>query len=128
MLTALLGTFVLIIHLLFILFVVLGGILVFRYAWVAWIHLPAVVWAVLLELAGWTCPLTPIEQWLKVQSGQSAFPLEVIDYYLLQLIYPPGLTPDIQFFLGLIVFALNCIIYAFFIHRIREKRNQMDEG
>ncbi len=110
------------IHLLFILFVIFGGIAVLRKAWLAWVHLPSAVWAVLLELFGWTCPLTPLEQWLRTLSGQSSYKIGFIEHYLLQIVYPEALTRELQIVFGCLVFALNGGIYIYCILRKRRKK------
>jgi hypothetical protein len=98
-------------HLAFILFVVLGGFLVLRRPLVAWLHLPAVVWVVWLELTGAICPLTPIENALRAQAGEAGYTGGFIDHYLIPVIYPAGLTPQIQWGLAIAVLAVNAIVY-----------------
>ncbi len=117
-----LANIVLVIHLLFILFVILGGIAVLRKAWLAWLHLPGAVWAVLLELFGWTCPLTPLEQWLRTLSGQSLYKFGFIEHYLIQIVYPEALTRELQVLFGFLVFVLNGGIYTYCIFRKRRKK------
>lgn len=109
---ALLADLILLLHLGFILFVVLGGLLVWRRAWVAWLHLPAAAWGVLVELMGWICPLTPLENRLRRLAGQSGYDGDFIAAYLLPLIYPHGLTREIQIGLGLAVLLVNLLLYA----------------
>jgi hypothetical protein len=99
-------------HVAFIAFVVLGGLLVLRKRWVAWLHLPAVAWVVYLELAGAICPLTPLENALRSRAGQAGYEGGFIEHYAIPLIYPAGLTPHIQVILGVAVLLLNAGVYA----------------
>lgn len=101
-----------ILHLAFILFVMLGGVLLFRWPWVAWLHLPAVAWGALIELIGWICPLTPLEQHFRQAAGEGGYSGGFIEQYLLPLIYPEGLTREIQLALGLLVIIFNAVIYG----------------
>lgn len=102
---------VLVLHLAFILFVVLGGLLVLRRRWLVWLHLPVVAWGILIEFAGWICPLTPLENWLRTQGGDRGFSGGFINHYLVSLIYPEGLTRELQWLLGALVLAINAGIY-----------------
>jgi len=111
---------VLILHLSFILFVVLGGLLVLLRRWLMWLHLPAVAWGILIEFAGWICPLTPLENWLRMQGGSKGFSGSFIDHYLVSLIYPDGLTRELQWQLGALVLAINLGIY-FWVWRSRPR-------
>ncbi len=102
---------VLVLHLAFILFVVLGGLLVLLRRRLVWLHLPAVAWGALIEFAGWICPLTPFESWLRMQGGERGFSGGFIDHYLMPVIYPVGLTRGLQWLLGALVLAINAVIY-----------------
>jgi len=100
-------------HLGFILFVVLGGFLAVRWPRLMWVHLPAVCWAVLIELSGrLICPLTPLELALRHAAGVAGYEGGFIEHYILPLVYPPGLTRGIQILLGVLVLAINAIAYA----------------
>ena len=102
---------VLLLHFAFILFVVLGGLLVLRRRRLIWLHLPVVIWGALIEFAGWICPLTPLENWLREQGGDRGFSGGFINHYLGTLIYPEGLTRELQWLLGALVLAINAAIY-----------------
>jgi hypothetical protein len=117
MLQSVLANFILVIHLGFILFVVVGGLLVFRWPWAAFIHLPAVLWGVAIELGNWICPLTPMEQKLRLAAHESGYTGGFIEHYLIPLIYPDELTRDIQLGLGLFVLLVNVLIYAWWLVR-----------
>jgi len=112
---------VVLLHFAFILFVTLGGLLVFRWKALAWLHVPAVVWAALIEFTGWICPLTPLENVLRRASGSSAYSSTFIEHYLVPLIYPSGLTRTTQILLGLCVIFINATIYAVLLVRSRAR-------
>jgi len=117
MLYALGADILLIIHLGFIVFVVLGGFLLLKWHWLIFVHFPAVLWGVMLEFQGWICPLTPLEQTLRQIGGQQGYTGGFIQHYLLPLIYPPALEGDIQFILGMLLILINVIIYLWVILR-----------
>ncbi|MDJ0747761.1 MAG: DUF2784 domain-containing protein [Xenococcaceae cyanobacterium MO_167.B27] len=110
--------FVVLIHLGFILFAVVGGFLVLRYRRLAFVHLPAWLWAVLISLCGWVCPLTPLENWLRQRSGAVGYDVSFIEHYLLPIIYPGELTRSVQIFLGLLVLGVNLSIYGWIACRV----------
>jgi len=99
-------------HLAFILFVVVGGLLVWHRVRWAYLHLPAVAWVAWLEFTGAICPLTPLENALRQRAGDAGYGGGFIDHYLLPVIYPSGLTPQIQTVLGVAVVALNVLVYG----------------
>ena len=113
---------VLVIHLVFVIYVVCGGLIVFRWKWTVILHLPAMFWGALLEFNGWLCPLTPLEQWLRIAGGKQGYSGGFIEHYLLSLLYPAGLTRDIQILLGVFVVVTNILIYSVLIYRIFRKR------
>jgi hypothetical protein len=113
----------LVLHLGFILFVVAGGLLVLRWPWLGLVHLPAAVWGALIELAGWVCPLTPLEQSLRQSGGEAGYAGGFTQHYLLPLIYPTGLTREIQFALGAFVIVVNVAVYAWLLRRLIHRRN-----
>lgn len=111
---------VLVAHLAFIVFVLGGGLLALRWPRLAWLHLPSAAWGALIEFSGWTCPLTPLENYFLERAGDIPYRGDFIVRYLWPVIYPADLTPAIQNVLGGFVIALNCIIYAVVV--IRAKR------
>jgi hypothetical protein len=117
-----LANLLVLLHLGFILFVMLGGLLVLRRPWIAWLHLPAAVWGALIELRGWVCPLTPWEQHLRRLAGQAGYSGGFIKHYVLPIIYPAGLTSSLQVRLGLAVVLVNLCIYAFAWRRSQHLR------
>ena len=116
--------FVLITHFAFILLVVAGGLLVFRYAWFVWIHIPAACWGAFVELSGRLCPLTTLENFLRVRAGQEGYANSFVEQYLLPVIYPAGLTRNIQLVLAGLVIAVNVIIYATIVLRKKAVRHK----
>ncbi|AQV96001.1 DUF2784 domain-containing protein [Cupriavidus necator] len=117
--TAWLADLVVIAHGLFIVFVVAGGLLVLRWPRVAWLHLPAAVWGVLIEWSGWVCPLTPLENMLRQAAGQAGYSGGFVERHLLPMIYPAGLTPAVQLWLGAVVLVVNVAVYALWWRRWR---------
>jgi hypothetical protein len=105
-------------HALFILFVICGGFLTWRWRWVAGIQIPCAVWGLLIEYRGWICPLTPLENSLRARAGQAGYSGGFIEHYLLPAMYPAGLTPRIQTMLGTAVLAINAFTYAVLIRRL----------
>lgn len=101
-----------VLHLVFVAFVIVGGLLALRWPRAAWLHLPAAAWGAWVELAGWICPLTPLENWLRVRGGAAAYSTGFVERYLLPVLYPDSLSRDIQCALGLLVILLNGIVYA----------------
>jgi hypothetical protein len=118
MLYELLANLILVIHLAFVLFVLFGGLLLFRWPRLCWFHLPAVLWGVGIELIGWICPLTPLENSFHQLAGRSGYSGGFVEHYLLPLLYPATLTPYIQLYMGLFVIIVNVGIYAL-LHRYR---------
>ena len=101
-----------VLHLLFILFVVFGGLLVLKWRGILFAHIPAAVWGILVEFQGWQCPLTPLEKRFRAAGGESGYSGGFIEHYLLPVIYPAALTHDIQIVLGLLVLVINLVIYT----------------
>ena len=112
MLYDLLATAVVLLHFSFVLFVVGGGLLLYKWPWLAWLHLPAVIWAALLEFNSWVCPLTPLEQQLRSAAGQAGYSGGFVDHYLLALLYPVGLDGNMQIILGSLVVVINVLVYG----------------
>jgi hypothetical protein len=119
----LLADLVVIVHFLFVLFSLLGALLVIRWRKIMWLHLPAAFWAAAVEFSGKICPLTPLENWLRIQGGGAAYSGDFIGQYLLWLLYPSGLTRGVQIILGAIVVGVNIGIYAYLFSTNLRKRN-----
>ena len=114
---------VLIIHLAYVLFVALGGLLVLRRPRLMWLHLPAVVWGALNEFLGVLCPLTPLETTLRELGGGSGYEGDFIEHYITAVIYPSGLTRGTQIALGISALLLNMAIYGYWLLRKRRSRS-----
>ena len=107
-----LADLVLVVHLTFVLFVVLGGLLVLRWPRAAWLHIPAAIWGVLIEYTGWICPLTPLENSFRARGGEMGYSGGFIEHYIQPLLYPAGLTRGTQIALGSFVLLLNLGAYG----------------
>ena len=112
-----LADLVLIVHLAFVVFVLCGGLLVLRWRWIAWLHLPAAVWGAVVEFTGWICPLTPLENWLRTQGDNTSYQSDFIAQYLLPVLYPEDLTRHLQLLLGTGVVVLNAAVYVWLWRR-----------
>jgi len=113
---------VLLVHFAFVAFVVLGGLLLLRWPALAWIHLPAVAWAAIVELAGWVCPLTPLEVTLRQAAGVSGYSGDFLEHYIVALLYPEGLTRTLQVSLGAFVILINVFLYSAVLRRVWAER------
>ncbi len=112
MLYRVIADLVVIVHLSFIVFVVLGGLLALRWRGAPWLHLPTALWGAAIEFFGGSCPLTPLESWLRRASGAGGYPGGFIEYYVLPILYPVELTREIQLVLGAFVIAINLAVYT----------------
>ena len=113
---------VLLLHLAFILFALLGAAFAARRRWLVVVHLPAAAWGFFVELSGRICPLTYAENFLRIKAGQSGYTESFIEHYLLAVIYPAGLTREVQFVLAGVVVVVNVAIYAWLFHPRRASR------
>jgi hypothetical protein len=116
-----LADIVVLIHLGFVIFVVLGAVLIYWRRWIMWLHLPAVVWAIWIELSGGICPLTPLENRLRTKAGQNAYDNNFVAEYLLPILYPDGLTRKVQFMMAMLVIVINIAIYGSIIYKRSRK-------
>jgi hypothetical protein len=103
-------------------FVFGGGLLVLRRPRLAWLHLPAACWGALVEIEGWICPLTPLENRFRELAGGAPYRGDFVERYLLRIIYPDNLTPRLQLVLGAAVIVLNAILYTVLVFRLRRAR------
>ena len=106
-----------ILHLAFVIFVVLGVIAVMRWHRIAWLHIPSVLWAALVETTGWYCPLTPLEMEYRLLAGETAYSGDFVGNYILPMLYPTGLTREIQIGLGVAVLVGNGLVYWLAVRR-----------
>ena len=109
-------------HAAFVAFVVLGGFAVIRWPRLAWLHIPAAIWGAWIEVSGWVCPLTPLENAWRVRAGESGYSGGFIDHYVVSALYPAGLTRAMQWVLGACVVAVNVIAYWVVFRRRRRRR------
>lgn len=121
MLYSLAADTLLFIHLVFIIFVVLGGLLVMKWRWLVYLHLPAVVWGALIEFFSWRCPLTPWEIAFRQAGGDAGYKTGFIQHYLGPLVYPAHLDYNMQVILGSFVIVINLVIYAWLLSRIKKQ-------
>ncbi|MBL8326884.1 MAG: DUF2784 domain-containing protein [Rubrivivax sp.] len=121
-LAALLADALLVVHALFIAWVVLGALAVLRRAWLAWLHLPAAAWGVWIEWSGGICPLTPLETRLREAAGRAGYRGGFIEHHLAALIYPEGLTRELQIALGALVLVVNLALYGVVVGRCLRRR------
>jgi len=112
MLYSALAKAVLVLHAAFVVFVLFGGLLARRWRRLPWLHLPSVLWVILIELNGWICPLTPLENRLREAAGAQGYSGGFIEHYLLPLVYPPGLTPALQALFAAIVTGVHIAVYG----------------
>lgn len=117
----------LVLHLSFIIFVLFGGLLALRKKFWLWVHLPAMLWGLWVEWAGWICPLTPLENYFRRRASGQEYSESFVEHYLVPLIYPDQLTISQQWVLGAVALGINIVIYLY-VFRIRNKpRSQVDD-
>jgi len=112
-----LADLVVVVHGLFVAFVMLGAFLALRWRRLVWLHVPALIWGILIEFAGWICPLTPLENSLRARAGETAYSGDFIQHYLIGALYPHGLTRTTQYVLGSIALIVNVIAYTLVIRK-----------
>ena len=115
---------VLIVHSAFVVFVILGGLLALRWPRVAWIHIPVALYGASVEFLGFICPLTPLEVWLRQRGGEAGYTGGFVEHYVTAVLYPTGLTRQLQFELGILVLAINAVVYAFWWRRRRRNSSK----
>ena len=103
---------VVLIHLGFVIFAVLGGVLIIWWRWITWLHVPAFLWAVWIETTGGICPLTHLEHWLRLKEGQGGYRGDFVSNYIMPILYPTGLTRNVQFILAIAIIVINIAIYG----------------
>jgi hypothetical protein len=119
MIYSILAELVVFVHFLFIVFAVSGAILALKWRWIIYVHLLCAAWASLIMMVGWICPLTPLENSLRRSAGEAGYTEGFIDHYLMPIIYPAGLTREIQIWLGVGVVLVNVLLYGFVLYRKR---------
>ena len=112
MLCRVLANAVLVLHLCFVLFVILGGLLALRWPRIAWVHVPVALYGALIEFVGFVCPLTPLENHFRRLGGEAGYGGGFVDHYITAALYPTGLRRGAQLVLGISVLVLNAAVYA----------------
>ncbi len=120
----LLADTVVVIHLAFIAFIVGGGLLALRWPRLAWVHLPIATWGVVVQWMCWTCPLTPLENWLRHRAGKTPYEGGFVEHHVIPILYPSGFGPRLQVVLGAVVLGANFIIYATVLRRARRRAGE----
>ena len=116
---------VVVIHLVFILFVIAGGLLALRWRWAPFLHLPAAFWGVFIEVSGRVCPLTPLENALRRAAGSSGYSGGFIEQYLVPIVYPSALSHAAQLLLAGLVVLANALVYSVVWRRHRGARGRL---
>jgi Protein of Unknown function (DUF2784) len=111
-------------HLAFIVFAILGGLLVLRWRWMPWLHLPALGWAAAIEFVGGLCPLTPLENSLRRASGQAGYSEGFIEHYLMPLLYPTELDRELELILGCVLLGFNMAVYLMVSWWLRRRETE----
>jgi len=114
-----LADLVLAFHAVFVVFAILGGILVLRWRRILWLHVPAVSWGVVVEFTGWICPLTPLENSLRTAGGGQAYSGDFVQHCIFPLLYSTTLTRSDQISFGLGLLLINVAVYGLVFHRLR---------
>ena len=107
----LLANLTLVTHLIFILFVIFGGMLFYIFSKIIYIHIPSLLWGIYIEFTNSVCPLTYLENWFLYKGELSTYSSDFINKYLFPIIYPEGLTAEIQIYLGVSLVVINILIY-----------------
>lgn len=111
---------IIILHFVFVLFVLFGALLLLRWRRLVWLHIPALIWGVLVELNGWVCPLTPLENRLRADAGLGMYHGDFVMHYIMPVLYPENLTRTTQLLFGITVIIVNIVIYLY-VFRFRKR-------
>lgn len=117
MIYRLLADVLVIVHLLFILFALFGAFMALRWRWLWLVHVPVVIWGVLVEVNHWICPLTPLEYWLRLKGGESGYQESFVEHYIVPIVYPTNLTETMQYWAAAVLIVINVFAYALLIYR-----------
>jgi hypothetical protein len=118
-----LAELIVLLHFLFILFVLFGGLLLYKWFKLIWLHIPALVWGFYIELTGTICPLTPLENWFRTQAGTDIYEGSFIIHYLVPIIYPANYDASFQLIAIIILTSLNLLIYTGLCWKLYKRKN-----
>jgi len=110
-----------IVHLVFIIFVIAGGFTILKWRWMFFLHIPAVIWGAIVEINGLLCPLTPWENSLRKIAGEKGYSESFIEHYLIPLIYPAEINQTMLTIMGVMVIVINLCVYTFILYRLTRK-------
>jgi Protein of Unknown function (DUF2784) len=113
----LLADCVVLVHVAFVAFVVLGGFLTWRWRSLVWAHVPCALWGMAIEYGGWVCPLTPLENALRSRAGLAGYAGGFVEHYILPVLYPASLSRPSQAVLGTLVLIVNLVAYGVLVRR-----------
>ena len=122
MLYRLLADAVVILHVGFVVFVLLGGFFAWRWRRIAWLHVPTALYGVTIEFVGWVCPLTPLENYFRRLAGQSGYAGGFVEHYIIPVLYPTDWTVSLRVVLGTVVLFVNALAYGVYFWRIVRSR------
>lgn len=112
-----------VLHLAFVIYAIGGGLLAFRWGWTVIVHLPAMLWGVVVESMGWVCPLTPMEIELRHAAGLAGYQGGFVDHYVLPILYPGDLGRSAHLLLGVALLGFNLVVYLLLLRRWRRLRS-----
>jgi hypothetical protein len=115
---------IIVLHFIFVLFVLFGALFLLRWRGLVWLHIPAMIWGILVELNGWVCPLTPLENQLREKAGLGLYHGDFVMHYIMPVLYPANLSRTTQILFGIVVIVVNLVIYVY-VFRIRPRRLRM---
>jgi len=118
-----LADLVLVVHAAFVAFALLGALMALRWRWLPWLHVPAVAWGAFVELSGRVCPLTPLENSLRLEAGSASYSGDFIEHYLFPLLYSTTLTRNDQILLGVCLLLANLLMYGLILYRFAPDRD-----
>jgi hypothetical protein len=106
-----LAILVLILHALFILWIILGALITRHRPLLRLLHIASLIWGIITELTLWPCPLTLLENWLEAKAGVQPYNGGFLLHYLDKLVYP-DISTTLLTIAGVFVCALNLAIYV----------------
>lgn len=112
MINRLAANIVLLIHFAIVLFAVFGALGVLASARWPWYHLPVVIWSSAVNLAGWTCPLTPLENRFRVAAAGQGYEGGFVQHYVGSLVYPGGMPRRFELIAGVAIVVWNALLYG----------------